>query len=161
MALSGVTVDYGHGLDDTRLVRLNFSLGDFRPNPANDGWSWSHYWEANLSYWYLHNKQEGGVEGMYEAGITPNIRVERDQPISWARPFMEAGLGIHLLSRVHIGPRDLSSSFQFGTHIGLGVRFGDSGQWELAWRLEHLSNADLQQPNPGINFSMVRLGYHW
>ncbi len=161
LAVNGVTVDSGYGLDDTRLLRLNFTVGNNQLNPVNGGWSWTYYWEANLSYWYLKSNKEG-VDDLYEMGITPNIRLQRDQRWGWGgRPFMEAGLGAHLLSKIHIRSRNLGSAFQFGTHVGLGIRFGSNEQWELAWRVEHLSNGDLAQPNPGINFSMVRFGYHW
>jgi len=160
-AVNGVSVDSGYGLADTRLLRFSFSLSDNRRTPENNGWSWYHYWEANLSYWYLYKNKEG-VDDLFELGITPNIRVERDKAWAWGgRPYMEAGLGVHLLSTIYIGNRDLGSSFQFGTHVGVGIRFGSREQLEFAWRVEHLSNADLAQPNPGINFSMLRFGYHW
>lgn len=159
-AMNAITVDTGYGLDDTRLLRLNFSLDDNRRNPAQDGWKWNQYWEANLSYWYLY-KQKEGEEDLFELGITPNFRVERNWASQWGRPYLEAGLGVHLLSKVHIGPRDLGSALQFGTHAGFGLRFGSHEQWDIAYRYEHLSNAGLKEPNPGINFGMVRFGYRW
>lgn len=159
-AMKAITVDTGYGLDDTRLLRLNFSVDDNRRNPAQDGWKWNQYWEVNLSYWYLYRHKEG-EEDLFELGITPNVRVERDWTSQWGRPYMEAGLGVHLLSKVHIGPRDLGSALQFGTHVGFGLRFGSHEQWDIAYRYEHLSNAGLKEPNPGINFGMVRFGYRW
>lgn len=159
-AYNAITVDTGYGLEDTRLLRLNFSIGDNRRTPTGDGWHWNRFWEANLSYWYLY-KSKKGEEKLLELGLTPNIRAERDQAWNWGRPYLEAGLGVHLLSKVHIGTRNLSSSLQFGTHAGLGIRFGQSEQFELGWRIEHLSNAGLHEPNPGINFSMMRFGYRW
>lgn len=159
-ASGSITFDTGYGLDDTRLLRFNFSIDDNQQKPASDGWSWKYFWEANISYWYLY-KQKEGVEHLFETGVTPNLRVERDWAGSWGRPYMEAGLGVHLLSKVHIGTRDLGSALQFGTHAGFGILFGNKEQWDLALRYEHLSNGGLKDPNPGINFSMVRLGYHW
>lgn len=159
-ALNGVTVDSGFGLEDTRLLRFNYALDDRPRQPAKNGWSWRHFWEANLSYWYLY-KNRDGVDGLYELGLTPTLRAERDRPWDWGRPYLEGGFGAHLLSKVHIGTRDLGSAFQFGTHVGFGIRFGHAEQWDMAWRFEHLSNGGLKQPNPGINFSMIRFGYHW
>lgn len=159
-ASDAISIDSGYGLDDTRLLRLNFSINDNRRTPAENGWSWNQYWEANLSYWYLYKHKEG-EEDLFELGITPNFRLERDWISKWGRPYMEAGLGVHFLSKVHIGTRDLGSSFQFGTHAGFGLRFGNREQWDIAYRYEHLSNAGLKEPNPGINFGMVRFGYRW
>jgi lipid A 3-O-deacylase len=159
-AFDAITIDTGYGLDDTRLLRLNFSVGDNRRHPADNGWHWSRSWEGNISYWYLY-KNKKGVDSLLELGLTPNFRLERDRAWDWGRPYLEAGLGVHLLSKVHIGTRDLSSALQFGTHAGLGIRFGSSEQFELAWRIEHLSNAGLKEPNPGINFTMTRFSYRW
>lgn len=162
-AFNALTVDVGYGMEDTRLLRLNLSVVKPRHYPASDGWQWSRSWEANLSYWYLYKieEDEEGEENLLELGLTPNFRLARDKAWDWGRPYLEAGLGLHLLSKVHIGTRDLGSSLQFGTHAGFGIRFGHDEQYELAWRIEHLSNGGLKEPNPGINFSMLRIGYRW
>lgn len=154
------TVDVGYGRDDTRLVRLNFAIGNPWHRQANEDWRWHYAWEANVSYWFL-DRVRRGEKTLAEIGFTPNFRLERGQPTSWGRPYLELGIGVHLLSRSHIGERDMSSAFQFGSHIGTGVSFGSREQYELAWRIEHLSNGGLRSPNPGIDFIMVRLGYRW
>jgi hypothetical protein len=159
-AFDAFTVDLGYGLEDTTLLRLNISTGDNRHSAADKDWYWSRTWETNISYWHLY-KQHEGVQSLFELGLTPNVRLEREQPWGWARPYIEAGIGAHLLSSDRIGPRELGSSLLFGTHAGFGVRLGRKEQYELAWRIEHLSNAGLGDPNPGINFSMARFGYRW
>lgn len=158
-AYNAFTLDNGYGLEDTRLLRLNFSIGDDHRHPIENGWYWSRSWEFNLSYWYLYKKIREREDHLLELGLTPNIRLEHAR--EWGRPYMEAGLGAHLLSKIRIGGRNLGSSLQFGTHAGLGFRFGHNEQFDLAWRIEHISNAGLRAPNPGINFSMVRFGYRW
>lgn len=161
LAAQAITFDSGVGLDNTQLLRLNLSVDNSQRKPAvQEDWSWNLSWEANLSYWYLRIS-EGGEKDLFELGVTPNVRLERDWASAWGRPYLEAGLGIHLLSNVHIGPRNLSSALQFGSHAGFGIRFGRHEEWDLALRYEHLSNGGLQEPNPGINFAMVRFGYHW
>lgn len=159
-AFDAITLDSGYGLEDTRLLRLNFSTGDAQRYPAGSHWYWSRIWEGNFSYWYLYKNSEG-VEDLFELGLTPNLRLERVQAWDWGHPYLEAGLGVHLLSKVHIGPRDLGTALQFGTHVGFGLSFGEDEQWDVAWRFEHLSNGGIKDPNPGINFAMVRLGYRW
>ncbi len=158
-AYQAITLDSGVGMDNTRLLRLNFAIGNDKRYPVDNNCYWSLSWEGNLSYWYLYKTIRDGEDNLWEVGVTPNFRLERER--DWGRPYLEAGLGIHLLSEVRIGHRDMSSAFQFGSHAGFGLRFGGNDQYDLAWRIEHLSNAGLREPNPGINFSMVRFGYRW
>ena len=49
-----------------------------------------------------------------------------------------------------------STRFQFGDHLGVGVR---RGQYDIGLRLQHLSNAGLRNPNPGVNFLQLHLAY--
>lgn len=159
-AYDAVTIDSGYGLSDTKLLRLNYSIGDEHRYPTGKGWYWNRSLEGNFSYWYLYNnmKNEGKL---LEIGLTPNFRLEPERSWSWGRQYLEMGIGVHLLSETHIGKRHLGSNLQFGTHGGFGVRFGGKEQYDLAWRIEHISNAGIREPNPGINFSMLRLGYRW
>jgi hypothetical protein len=57
--------------------------------------------------------------------------------------------------------RQFGSSFQFGDHVGAGVRFGEKGQYDLGYRYQHFSNAGIKGPNQGINYNELRLQYHF
>jgi lipid A 3-O-deacylase len=71
-------------------------------------------------------------------------RVDR----SWG--YVEAGIGAYLLSKtINNDANRLPSSFQFGSHVGAGVRIGERARIGVA--LQHLSNAGLKQPNGGID----------
>ena len=135
-ALEGVSLEAGGGTDGAKLLRI--------------GAEWnSHYrwlgWEASLGGW------TGGHGHVYDLGFTPVAR--------WGRsPYLEAGIGGHILSDLDVGTgSEFSTRFQFGDHIGAGLRFG---RYDLGLRFQHLSNGGLRNPNPGINFVMVRLLYH-
>ncbi|HSN53576.1 MAG TPA: acyloxyacyl hydrolase [Candidatus Sulfomarinibacteraceae bacterium] len=112
--------------------------------------------EAEIGGW----QPELGDRGLYEIAVTPVIRVLPNRPPS-PRPavFIEAGIGPHLLSNVRFSGLDLSTSLQFGSHIGAGVLFGRGGRYSLTYRFQHLSNASIKQPNPGIEFHLLQLGY--
>ena len=90
-------------------------------------------------------------------GITPVFRIEPVQPSNWV-PYAEAGLGVHWLSdrEIYAGRR-FGTNLQFGSHLGVGIRFGDQGQFDLSYRIQHLSNAGIRGPNPGIDFHLIRL----
>lgn len=50
-------------------------------------------------------------------------------------------------------------AFQFGDHLGVGMIFGDRGQFDLGYRFQHVSNADIKKPNSGINIQQIRFAY--
>ncbi len=72
------------------------------------------------------------------------------------RPFVEIGFGLHLLSHVSIGRRDLTTAFNFGTGAAAGFSFGANGRYELAALVQHVSNADIKQPNGGLTYGGIR-----
>lgn len=59
---------------------------------------------------------------------------------------MEVGTGPALLSGTEIDNRRFSIAFQFGSHIGLGLRFGPKHRYEVSYRFMHYSNANLKVP---------------
>ena len=136
-ALDGVWLEAGAGTDD-----------DVKPVRVGAQWR-SHYrrlsWEASFGGW------SGGHGRVYDLGFTPVAR--------WGRsPYLEAGVGAHVLSDLDVGTgSDFSTRFQFGDHVGVGMRFGS---YDLGLRFQHLSNGGLRNPNPGINFVILRLQYH-
>jgi lipid A 3-O-deacylase len=121
-------------------------------------WHVGGYWDLALGQWHKRNVAPGQNDDVTDLGITPVFRVQRND---LQGPYIEAGIGAHLLSRSDIGNKQLSTRFQFGDHIGIGYRFGDKGQFDLGYRFQHLSNAGIKRPNPGINFSQVRLTYRF
>ena len=92
--------------------------------------------------------------------MTPVFRLQR-HPFGATRiqPYLEAGVGFHLLSEREIENIILSTSFQFGIDVGWGLLWGHDRRVELGYRFQHLSNAGIRLPNPGINFHLLYLGY--
>ena len=75
--------------------------------------------------------------------------------------YLEAGIGVHLLSHASIDARDLSTAFQFGEFAGIGVNFGEHSECGIGLRIQHLSNARIKQPNDGVTFGQLRVSYRW
>lgn len=101
----------------------------------------------------------GNQKYFTDIGFTPVFRFEQKFPSGMA-PYFEGAIGAHLItSEFNNADRRFSTAFQFGDHIGIGVRFGDHHQFDLAYRLQHLSNGSIKQPNPGINFNQINLIY--
>jgi opacity protein-like surface antigen len=118
------------------------------------------YWELNLGYWNNDSPFRTN-SSLTDIGFTPVFRLQPGD-LSGVSPYAELGVGVHLLSKSSVGrERRFGSMFQFGDHVGVGVRFGPKGAYDLGYRYQHLSNASIKQPNQGINFHQVRLQYHF
>lgn len=122
------------------------------------GGALSGYWEASAGRW-LSDLEDGGRSGAWvtQLALTPVLRL---QPRAWERGFVEGGVGANLLLPLYRSrDKRFSTSFNFGSHVAVGWRFGERRQHEIALRLEHFSNAGIRDPNPGEDF--VQLRWAW
>jgi hypothetical protein len=76
-------------------------------------------------------------------------------------PYFEGGVGLHLRSETEIGDRHFDLPFAFGLLGGAGLLLGPEGQYQVGYRFEHQSNARLGEKNPGMDFHLLRMGYHF
>ena len=94
---------------------------------------------------------------LWDFGIAPVLRLQRST--EGTVPYLEASLGVHLLSKRHInGNREFSTAFQFGEFVGAGLLFGARQNVGLGLRLQHVSNGGIKNPNPGLSFASVSAG---
>ena len=123
-------------------------------------WSLASYLEFGITYW---DGEPGrfGEDDLVDFGLTPVLRWQHDATQSGIAPFVELGVGAHGHTETNIGDKDFDIPFAFGSHFGAGARFGARGRYELVYRFQHLSNASLGDDNPGINFHVLQLGYHF
>ena len=122
-------------------------------------WSWSLRWAGDVAYWWARTHRDS-ASSLWEAGLTPVVELRRPAA-SGVSHYVEAGIGIHLLSLTRIDVRDLSTAFQFGELVGAGVIFGDRGEYGIGVRIQHISNARIKEPNNGATFGEVRVSYRW
>lgn len=122
-------------------------------------WHLVSFVEFGINFW---NSSLGRTQQdeLFDFGLTPVLRYEMDPKRGFA-PFIEAGAGLHLHSRNEINDKDFDIPFAFGSHLGVGARFGGNGQYELMYRYQHQSNAGIGDSNPGINFHLMSLGIHY
>jgi lipid A 3-O-deacylase len=153
-AVDGVALEAGAG-EGVRMGRIGLVWDWNRRWFQGNQWHLGGYWDLSLGYWNSRTVQPGQNDDITEIAITPVFRIQRN---NLQGPYVEAGIGAHLLSRSEIGNKQLSTNFQFGDHIGIGYRFG---QFDLGYRFQHLSNAGIKRPNPGINFSQIRVTYNF
>lgn len=117
------------------------------------------HWDAYVSRWRF-NGATGRRGQLWLAGLTPVLRWTPDGGRSaW---FFQGGIGITLADHLYrAADEQFSTAFNFASHLGVGLRFGQERQQEVMLRVQHISNASIKHPNPGINFVQLRYGYHW
>lgn len=125
----------------------------------SEQWSWALAWAGDVSYWWARNHAASN-SSLWEAGLSPviNLRAAAGSGVSY---YIEAGIGVHLLSHTIIDERQLSTAFQFGELAGAGVTFGDQGRYGIGVRIQHISNARIKEPNCGATFGELRISYRW
>ena len=144
--------------DDVKKIDLGFVWDPGLTWWDNGNWHFSLIGEAHLAYWRASLGDNRNV--VWEGGVTPIVRFIEDSGA--IRPFVEAGVGVRLLSHPTVVEHySLSTAFQFSPMIGVGAQFGSHQQYQVGFRLQHLSNAGIKDPNPGINFSQLYLRYNF
>lgn len=117
------------------------------------------HWDVYASRWSFDG-EPGRYSHSYLLGITPTLRLRPDQGRSaW---FFEGGIGATVANKRFVTDRkEFSTRFNFASHIGVGVNFGEQRRHEVSLRVQHLSNAGIKHPNPGENLVQLRYGYHF
>ena len=88
-------------------------------------------------------------ESRFFASLGPTLRLANDQ---WRIPvFMDLGLSPTVIDGSSYGDRDFGTSFNFTSHIALGLRFGQAKNHVVKFRYQHISNGGLDEVNPGVN----------
>jgi len=158
-AVDGMSVEYGNG-DATDMMRAG-AVWKWDKQWFTDGnWLVAGFWEASLGSWRGHSAK-GNNQTITDIGITPVFRLQQKN-LSGFAPYAEAAIGFHLITPTFINAdRKFATAFQFGDHVGAGVRFGGHQQFDLGYRFQHLSNGSIKKPNQGINFNQVRFAYNF
>lgn len=164
MANMGIAFSSGQGILDIVPYRFAFSW-DIGPIWRKDElWGLNTIWESSFSVWNSGLPRPGLAEGratdMQVLTSGPMLRWQRRSPFpsTHITPYTELGVGLSWLSETEIQGRVLSLHFQFEDKFGMGLRFGNQGQYDLAIRAYHYSNASIKRPNSGVNLAMASFG---
>lgn len=114
------------------------------------------HYEATLGFW---NDAQADGGDIFKAHFTPAWRYA---PGALAgRGFVEFGIGPTVLSDDELDDDDVGGQFHFTTHATLGFELGDQRRWRPALRVQHTSNAGIEDDNPGINAVLFELSYRF
>jgi hypothetical protein len=135
----------GHGADaaDTDIARLGYRFA----LPEKDAWWMPTHVQLGGSVWRVPDL--AGTTRRFDLNATSIWRSEK----RWG--YLEGGIGAYLLSQtVNNEDTRMPSSFEFGSHLGVGFRLAK--EHRLGVGIQHLSNAGIKQPNGGINLLLIQ-----
>ena len=149
-AQSEVMLSFGRGADDADIdvVRLAYR----RTLPNDSRWWVPTLVELGGGIWRVPDF--AGTTQRFDLHATPVWRGD------FARTYVEGGIGVYLLSQIiNNDATHMSTSFEFGSHIGAGLRLGERGETRVGIALQHLSNAGIKEPNGGVNFVLLNASF--
>ena len=108
--------------------------------------------ELGVAYWHANGSRH--PDSVWQLSATPLLRW------TWAeRYYIEAGIGATVFSHSSFADKNLSTAFQFGDHIGIGMHLSQRSR--LSLRYSHYSNAGIKHPNPGLNILQLNYSYRY
>jgi len=152
---------------DVRWESIGVGFG-FNPDGAAEDFyqanvcaNWLLPWDWRLdSVWRLQTGLDAtaGVlaQGGRQAavfGTGPTLTLKRDRlPLSFA-----FGVSPTVLTRTQFISKDLGFPLQFASSGGLNLDLG--AHIRVSYRFQHMSNADIAHPNPGLNLHVLGVSY--
>lgn len=155
--LDKLTVSIDKGSDNT-VQHLRIALGADWQEAIYES---KHFlvdgrWEINSNFWQSTQKNPTNKNG-WIIGLTPVFQYSPKD--TWANgvvnPYFELGGGPQFLSDSYIENENKSTQFQFGSILGFGV---SNKLFEIGYRYLHISNANIELPNPGTDFHNIHVG---
>lgn len=118
-------------------------------------WEWPSGWRLGTRL----NASLGALDGGGETGVIGTIGPGLALSKAGIPLGLDIGIGFTGLSEDKFGREDFGTQFQFTSHIGVNYQFG----WNLeaGYRFQHMSNAGIDEENPGLNLHMFQLGYRF
>ena len=155
-AVDSISAEIGTG-NHTDLVRVGAQWQWEKRWWQSNGTNIGGYWDLNLGHWRGDRYQgiPGSKQNITTIGITPVFRFQKDNLQGW---YGEIGIGANWLSDYYdVNGRRFSTRFQFGDHLGVGYVFAN--KLDVSLRYQHFSNGSIDTPNPGVNFTVLRVSY--
>ncbi len=148
-----ISAGYLHGFDDIDGVRFAY-----RPATTTINTEWlgdiDVYFEGSVNFWRYKENGIDETDTNFTVAVTPVIVKQLGTINSKYPVYLEAGIGVSVVSDQHFAGKDIGSHYQFEDKLGLIVALEDSDQvsHELAMRFIHYSNGGLNDDNPGLDF---------
>lgn len=148
------------GTKDTHTINAGARLGKVLTGDHGGSFVRGNFeWSADLMPLY-YIWQPAPAQNAYGAAFNPVNLKWNFTSSARTVPYLELGGGVLFTS--HAVPLN-TSHVNFLTHAALGFQFFNTERraFTAAVRYEHISNAGLTVPNPGINTVQFTLGMNW
>jgi hypothetical protein len=148
------------GTKDTRTMNAGVRLGKILTDDHLGGFLHGNFeWAADLMP-ICYIWQPTPAQNAYAAAFNPVNLKWNFTAYERTIPYLELGGGV--LFSNHAVPLN-TSHVNFLTHATLGFQFfnNDRRAFTAGVRYEHISNAGLTVPNPGVNTVQFQLGMNW
>jgi lipid A 3-O-deacylase len=149
------------GTKDTHMFNVGVRVGKVLTGDHGPGFVRGNFeWSADAVPVYYILQPARSAQNAYAAGFNPlNLKWNFTHSATTI-PYLEIGGGV-LFSNHQVpgGTNDVN----FMTHAALGFHFfvRPKQALTLTTRYEHISNAGLATPNPGINTVQFTVGWNW
>jgi hypothetical protein len=148
-------IGFRYGLSDQRNEEY------FRKYEVFFEWYLPWAWRPE-SGWIIASRLDFTGAALYAAGTTgflgsigPGLAVRKK---GWI-VGMDLGISPAFLSEDWYGKEDLSGHIQFLTHGGISLF--PIRNLSVGYEFQHVSNADIEQPNPGLNMHNIEISYRF
>jgi lipid A 3-O-deacylase len=148
------------GTKDTHAINAGLRLGKVLTGDHGGGFVRGNFeWSADLMPLY-YIWQPAPAKNAYAGAFNPVNLKWNFTHAEHTVPYLELGGGV--LFSNHAVPLN-TSHVNFLTHAALGFQFFNNQRraFTTAIRYEHISNAGLTVPNPGINTVQFQVGMNW
>jgi lipid A 3-O-deacylase len=137
------------------------------------GATWDWHWQRQLSFgrltgytevavgrWRHEINESSDSQWFTQVGATPVLRLFPDA--GDGRWFTEIGIGANYIAPLYLTDRKhFSTKFNFGDHAAVGRILDHNHRSSIALRYQHFSNAGIDSPNPGENFTQLRFSHQF
>lgn len=106
--------------------------------------------EGALNHWQDSNNTADNISAFTLSPIFRWSLTDGPRPL-----YLEAGVGGSYIDSTRIGDRRLSTRFQFEDRVGLSWQYSTTSDARVSVQYTHYSNADIEQPNDGLDFFSV------
>jgi hypothetical protein len=146
---------------------FRFGLSDGRNEVDFKKYEFFFYWYPPLAWyhksgWILATRLDFTGAALYSSGTTgflgsigPSVAVrKRGWPVT-----IDGGVSLAFLSEDRYGVEDLSGHLQFLSHAGITLLL--IRNLGIGYEFQHVSNASIQEPNPGLNAHNFKISYRF
>ena len=114
-------------------------------------WQFDSGWSVATEVGATLGVLEGGGDSAAIGTIVPDLAINKN----WFT--LRLGVGPTLLTEDQFGDKDFGTQFQFTSFLSLDFNVNPS--WAIGYRIQHMSNASIDDENPGLNLNMLQLSY--